>query len=194
MREPCSARSFVFVTECQGEPPYMIRFAGYYDDQLVKVRAAHGFLRQRIIRLWDGEVLARFPGRGKRTPRKRPPELVIKTTCRSQLFCGSPNIPAAVRRRKTMTMHQMKRVSSSQHAWPLWLCLALAAQTPKPVRTQAGLVQGHDAKRHHHLQRHSVCRAARGRFALARAAAARRVERTCAQPTNSRRPACRFPS
>lgn len=73
----CSSRSFVFVTECQGEPPYTIRFAGYYDDQLVK-SGGKWFFRQRIIRLWDGEVLARFPGRGGRTPRKRPPELVIK--------------------------------------------------------------------------------------------------------------------
>ena len=73
----CSARSFVFVTECQGEPPYTLRFAGYYDDKLVKSRNRWLF-QQRIIRLWDGEILARFPGRGKRTPRKRPPELVIK--------------------------------------------------------------------------------------------------------------------
>lgn len=72
----CSARSFAFVTECQGEPPYTLRFAGYYDDKLVKVRNRWLF-RERTIRLWDGEVLARFPGRGQRTPRKRPPELVI---------------------------------------------------------------------------------------------------------------------
>ena len=73
----CSARSFAFVTECQGEPPYTIRFAGYYQDKLVKVRNRWLF-RERIIRLWDGEVLAHFPGRGQRTPRKRPPELAIK--------------------------------------------------------------------------------------------------------------------
>jgi ketosteroid isomerase-like protein len=75
----CSARSFVFVTECQGEPPYTLRFAGYYDDKLVKARNRWLF-QKRIIRLWDGEILARFPGRGQRTPRKRPPELVIRTT------------------------------------------------------------------------------------------------------------------
>jgi ketosteroid isomerase-like protein len=74
----CSARSFAFVTECQGEPPYTIRFAGYYEDKLVKVRNRWLF-RERIIRLWDGEVLAHFPGRGQRTPRKRPPELAIKS-------------------------------------------------------------------------------------------------------------------
>jgi ketosteroid isomerase-like protein len=73
----CFARSFAFVTECQGEPPYTIRFAGYYQDKLVKSRNRWLFL-QRVIRLWDGEVLARFPGRGQRTPRKRRPELVIK--------------------------------------------------------------------------------------------------------------------
>lgn len=73
----CAARSFAFVTECQGEPPYRLRFVGYYDDQLVKARGKWLF-RQRIIRLWDGKILARFPGCGRRTPRKRPPELVIR--------------------------------------------------------------------------------------------------------------------
>ncbi len=33
---------------------------------------------ERFIRLWDGPVLARFPGRGERIARKRPPELIIK--------------------------------------------------------------------------------------------------------------------
>ena len=75
----CSVRAFVFVTECHGEPPYALRFTGYYDDNLVKSRGKWLF-KQRIIRLWDGEVLARFPGRGQRTPRKRPPELVIKAS------------------------------------------------------------------------------------------------------------------
>jgi ketosteroid isomerase-like protein len=73
----CSARSFVFVTECHGEPPYTLRFAGYYEDKLAKVRGRWLF-RERIIRLWDGEVLARFPDRGQRARRKRPPELVVK--------------------------------------------------------------------------------------------------------------------
>ncbi len=72
----CSARSFVFVTECRGEPPYVLRFTGYYDDQLAKLNGRWLF-EQRIIRLWDGEVLRRFPDRGQRTPRKRPPELVV---------------------------------------------------------------------------------------------------------------------
>lgn len=74
----CSARSFVFVTECRGEPPYILRFAGYYHDQLVK-SSDRWLFQQRIIRLWDGEVLSNFPGHtGKRTPRKRPPELAVK--------------------------------------------------------------------------------------------------------------------
>ena len=73
----CSARSFVFVTECRGEPPYVLRFTGYYEDKIVKARGRWLF-KERIIRLWDGPVLARFPGHGQRTPRKRPPELAIK--------------------------------------------------------------------------------------------------------------------
>jgi len=73
----CSARSFVFVTECHGEPPYALRFTGYYEDKLVKIGRRWRF-RERVIRLWDGEVLSRFPGRGQRAPRRRPPELVIQ--------------------------------------------------------------------------------------------------------------------
>lgn len=73
----CSARAFVFVTECRGEPPYILRFAGYYEDKLVKLHGRWLFM-ERIIRLWDGPVLARFPGHsGQRAPRKRPPELAI---------------------------------------------------------------------------------------------------------------------
>ena len=72
----CSVKSFAFVTECRGEPPYTLRFTGYYDDQLVKVDGEWLF-KERIIRLWDGPVLARFPGRGERVPRQRPPELVV---------------------------------------------------------------------------------------------------------------------
>jgi hypothetical protein len=75
--EECRARSFVFVTECHGEPPYVLRFAGYYQDRIVKLDGQWLF-SERIIRLWDGEILSRFPGKGERTPRKRPPELVVK--------------------------------------------------------------------------------------------------------------------
>lgn len=75
--ERCSVKSFAFVTECCGEPPYTLRFTGYYDDRVVK---SHGqwLFQERVIRLWDGPVLARFPGCGTRVPRKRPPELVVK--------------------------------------------------------------------------------------------------------------------
>lgn len=71
-------RSFTFVTECRGEPPYIVRFAGYYEDRVVK-RAARWKFAERTIRLWDGPVLARFPGHdGTRTPRKRPPQLIVR--------------------------------------------------------------------------------------------------------------------
>ena len=74
----CAIRSYVFVTECRGEPPYVTRFAGYYEDRAVK-RRGEWLFEERIIRLWDGPVLARFPGHdGTRTPRKRPRELLIK--------------------------------------------------------------------------------------------------------------------
>jgi len=75
--EACRARSFVFVTECQGEPPYLLRFAGYYEDQLVK-QAGQWLFKERIIRLWDGPVLSAFPGKGNYVPRKRPAELQVK--------------------------------------------------------------------------------------------------------------------
>lgn len=75
--ERAAVKSFAFVTECRGEPPYTLRFTGYYDDRLVK-RDGDWLFSERTIRLWDGPVLARFPGHGARVPRKRPPELVIK--------------------------------------------------------------------------------------------------------------------
>ena len=71
------AKSFAFVTECHGEPPYTLRFAGYYQDRLRKADGLWRF-QCRTIRLWDGPVLQRFPGHGTWQPRKRPPELVIK--------------------------------------------------------------------------------------------------------------------
>lgn len=74
----CSVKSFIFVTECHGEPPMELRFSGYYEDQLVKLDGEWLFL-ERKIRLWDGEVLKNFPGRGVWTPRKRPPDLVVKS-------------------------------------------------------------------------------------------------------------------
>lgn len=73
----CRARAFVFVTECHGEPPYLLRFTGYYSDEIVKRDGEWMFL-SRLIRLWDGEVLKNFPGKGEWVPRKRPAELVVK--------------------------------------------------------------------------------------------------------------------
>ena len=75
--EACDARSFVFVTECHGEPPYLLRFTGYYQDKVIKT-GGQWLFKERIIRLWDGEVLKRFPGKGEWIARKRPPELVVK--------------------------------------------------------------------------------------------------------------------
>ena len=75
--DDCRARSFAFVTECHGEPPYLLRFAGYYTDHIVKT-GGQWLFKERIIRLWDGAVLKGFPGRGEWVPRKRPPELVVK--------------------------------------------------------------------------------------------------------------------
>lgn len=76
--DSCHMRSFAFVTECHGEPPYTLRFAGYYDDIAVKEADGRWLFGKRTIRLWDGAILSRFPGRGEWTPRKRPPELVIR--------------------------------------------------------------------------------------------------------------------
>jgi hypothetical protein len=72
-----SVKSFAFVTECRGEPPFTLRFTGYYEDK-VENRDGVWLFKERVIRLWDGEVLQRFPGRGARAPRKRPPELLVR--------------------------------------------------------------------------------------------------------------------
>ncbi len=71
-------RAFAFVTECEGEPPYTLRFAGWYDDHAVKGDDGRWRFHRRVVRLWDGEVLANFPGRGQWVPRKRPDSLRIK--------------------------------------------------------------------------------------------------------------------
>ena len=71
-------RSFAIVTECEGEPPYVIRFTGWYDDEAVRCEDGAWRFARRTIRLWDGEVLANFPGRGEYVPRKRPPSMVVK--------------------------------------------------------------------------------------------------------------------
>lgn len=72
-----AVRSFAFVSECRGEPPYPVRFAGYYEDQVVKLDGVWRF-RERLVRLWDGPVLSRFPGHGRKVARQRPPQLVIR--------------------------------------------------------------------------------------------------------------------
>jgi len=71
-------RAFAFVTECHDEPPYELRFTGYYDDHAVKGADGKWRFRRRTVRLWDGEVLKRFPGRGQWVPRKRPASLILK--------------------------------------------------------------------------------------------------------------------
>ena len=71
----CAMRSFAFVTECHGEPPYLLRFAAWYDDLAVRGDDGQWRFARRAIRLWDGPVLANFPGHGQWVPRKRPPEL-----------------------------------------------------------------------------------------------------------------------
>lgn len=71
-------RSFAIVTECEGEPPYVIRFTGWYDDEAVRCEDGAWRFARRTIRLWDGEVLVNFPGRGEYVPRKRPPSMVVK--------------------------------------------------------------------------------------------------------------------
>jgi hypothetical protein len=69
-------KSYALVTECQGEPPYQLRFCGYYEDEVVLHEGRWRFA-QRVVRLWDGEVLKRFPNRGDYVPRRRPPEFVL---------------------------------------------------------------------------------------------------------------------
>ena len=71
-------RGFAFVTECAGEPPYLLRFAGWYEDHAVKSADGQWRFRTRTVRLWDGEVLKNFPGNGQWVPRTRPESLVIR--------------------------------------------------------------------------------------------------------------------
>lgn len=69
-------RSFCLVTDCKGEPPFPVRFAGHYLDEVVRTDLGWRF-RSRLIRDWSGEALAGFPNQsGVKVPRARPPELV----------------------------------------------------------------------------------------------------------------------
>ncbi|MDB5718473.1 MAG: snoaL-like domain protein [Sphingomonas bacterium] len=69
-------RSFAFVTECEGEPPYLLRFAGWYEDHAVRDTDGAWRFQTRSIQLWDGKVLRNFPGRGEWVPRQRPESLM----------------------------------------------------------------------------------------------------------------------
>ncbi len=71
-------KAFAFVTECHEEPPYELRFCGYYDDHAVKTADDRWRFKERVVRLWDGAMLERFPGRGNWVPRKRPDSLIIR--------------------------------------------------------------------------------------------------------------------
>src|SRR3569623_47466 len=50
-------KSFAFVSECEGEPPYVLRFTGWYDDHAAKDADGQRRSKRRTVRLWDGEVL-----------------------------------------------------------------------------------------------------------------------------------------
>jgi SnoaL-like domain len=76
--DTCAMRSFAFVTECKDEPPYVLRFTGWYEDVAVKGSDGQWRFSSRKVRLWDGEVLKRFPGHGQWVPRKRPESLIIR--------------------------------------------------------------------------------------------------------------------
>ena len=66
------------MNECHGNPPFTLRFAGYYEDELVKIEG-RWYFKKRMVRLWEGPALKNFPGQtGVRPQRTRPPELVIK--------------------------------------------------------------------------------------------------------------------
>jgi hypothetical protein len=54
------ARSFVLSSDCDGDPPYVLAFAGWYDDVLVDTADGWRF-QQRAIRIWQGDVLSRMP-------------------------------------------------------------------------------------------------------------------------------------
>ena len=57
----CTMRSFAFVTECDGEPPYLLRFTGWYDDHAVKEADGQWRFQHRTVRLWMGKSSRIFP-------------------------------------------------------------------------------------------------------------------------------------
>ena len=68
----CKMRSFAFVTECEGEPPYLLRFAGWYDDHAVKDSDGQWRFQRRTVRClkrhWPS---ASFTARSSYQPVKR---------------------------------------------------------------------------------------------------------------------------
>jgi hypothetical protein len=56
----CRVRSFVFVAECRGEPPYELRFAGRSDDLLVR-HEGRWLFQQRLVRLWQDDAMCNRP-------------------------------------------------------------------------------------------------------------------------------------
>lgn len=69
-------KSYCLVTECRNEPPFPLRFCGYYEDEVTQHEGRWRFSR-RVVRMWDGKILERFPGHGDYVPRRRPPELTV---------------------------------------------------------------------------------------------------------------------
>ena len=54
-------RAFVFVTECQAEPPFLLRFVGWYQDIATKDANGNWRFKRRTIRMWDVEISEEFP-------------------------------------------------------------------------------------------------------------------------------------
>jgi hypothetical protein len=74
--EEASLRPFCFVTDCTGEPPYAVRFAGHYFDHVVRENRRRPF-KSRLICDWSGKALATLPGQtGLKRPRVRPRDLI----------------------------------------------------------------------------------------------------------------------
>lgn len=55
-----TVRAFVLVTKCQPDAPYVLRFVGSYEDTVVRT-GGRWLFRQRILRLWTGVHLEKFP-------------------------------------------------------------------------------------------------------------------------------------
>jgi hypothetical protein len=74
-RSVARARSYVHVTHRQGDEPFPVRFAGWYEDRFIR-QDGRWVIAERIIRDWAGPVLKAFPGQtGEKLIRPRPPGL-----------------------------------------------------------------------------------------------------------------------